>query len=258
MPESRAVNKVKVGFFSFTEITDPGHHRSYNEWHQLDHMPEQFPIPGIAYGQRWVLTPSARRAAPVLVEPFDAIHYMTLYFITEPVDATLREFYGLGRELHKLGRFHEHRRSHFARPMHVRDIRAATRVLVSPQALPFRPHRAVYVIVETPAGDDEYQRWHADEFIPAVCALEGVAGAWTFASDVFGSDLPWTPGDHRVSVIWIDGDPRETAVRIEELDRDRRGSRASDTLLAACFTTITPWEWTWFDDDHNEERYATR
>ena len=43
---SRAVNKVKVGFFSFTEITDPAAHREYNEWHQLDHMPEQFPMRG--------------------------------------------------------------------------------------------------------------------------------------------------------------------------------------------------------------------
>ena len=43
------MNKVKVGFFSFTEITDPAEHRAYNEWHQLDHMPEQLPIPGIVY-----------------------------------------------------------------------------------------------------------------------------------------------------------------------------------------------------------------
>jgi len=52
------MNKVRLGFFSFTEITDPGEHHSYNEWHQLDHMPEQFPLDGIAYGQRWVSTPS--------------------------------------------------------------------------------------------------------------------------------------------------------------------------------------------------------
>ena len=39
-------NKVKVGFFSFTEITDPAEHHAYNEWHQLDHMPEQFPLDG--------------------------------------------------------------------------------------------------------------------------------------------------------------------------------------------------------------------
>ena len=45
---ARLVNtdKFKIGFFSFTEITDPAEHRSYNEWHMLDHMPEQYPIAG--------------------------------------------------------------------------------------------------------------------------------------------------------------------------------------------------------------------
>ena len=42
----------------FTEITPGGDHRAYNEWHQLDHMPEQFPIPGVAHGQRWVCSPA--------------------------------------------------------------------------------------------------------------------------------------------------------------------------------------------------------
>ena len=54
--------KVQIGFFSFTEITDPAEHRSYNEWHQLDHMPEQYPLAGVVFGQRWVSTPACRRA----------------------------------------------------------------------------------------------------------------------------------------------------------------------------------------------------
>ncbi len=54
--------KVTLGFFSFTEITDPGEHRSYNAWHQLDHMPEQYPLAGVVAGQRWVSTPACRAA----------------------------------------------------------------------------------------------------------------------------------------------------------------------------------------------------
>ena len=56
------MNKVKAGFFSFTEVTDPKEHRAYNEWHQLDHLPEQFPLRGIAFGQRWVSTPACAAA----------------------------------------------------------------------------------------------------------------------------------------------------------------------------------------------------
>ena len=49
-------NKVKVGFFSFTEVLD-GRHREYNQWHGLDHMPENFKLDGLQWGQRWVATP---------------------------------------------------------------------------------------------------------------------------------------------------------------------------------------------------------
>jgi hypothetical protein len=73
------MNKVKVGFFSFTEITDPSAHREYNEWHQLDHMPEQFPMRGTAYGQRWVSTPACKAARLVDGELLAPAHYMTLY-----------------------------------------------------------------------------------------------------------------------------------------------------------------------------------
>ena len=62
-------DKFKIGFFSFTEITDPNEHHSYNEWHMLDHMPEQYPIAGIAYGQRWVSTPANAAARAVNEHP---------------------------------------------------------------------------------------------------------------------------------------------------------------------------------------------
>lgn len=40
-------------FFSFIELTDPERHRGYNEWHQLDHRPENLLLPGVAWGDRW-------------------------------------------------------------------------------------------------------------------------------------------------------------------------------------------------------------
>ena len=44
-------------FFSFAALDDPGpdHHRRYNEWHQLDHRPENLALPGVAWGDRWAL-----------------------------------------------------------------------------------------------------------------------------------------------------------------------------------------------------------
>ena len=48
-PFGRALTRGRSrrGFFSFTEVTDPAAHREYNEWHQLDHLPEQMPLGGI-------------------------------------------------------------------------------------------------------------------------------------------------------------------------------------------------------------------
>jgi hypothetical protein len=226
-------DKFKVGFFSFTEITDPDEHHSYNEWHMLDHMPEQYPIPGIAYGQRWVATPACAAARAVGGSPLDAAHYLTCYVMTDPVDATLHEFYEHGRALAKVGRFHQHRRAVLSGPFAVVDGWAAPRVLVRPEAVPFRPHRGIYVVVA--AADAE-----PDD--GALIEVDGVAGVWSFAPVAPSDAHPWRPEDRRISVAWLDGDPLAVAGDLGEQVRAR-----PDVTFAGPFATITPGEWNWFD-----------
>jgi len=208
------MNKIKVGFFSFTEITDPNEHRSYNEWHQLDHMPEQYPLDGIAYGQRWVSTPACRAARAVSGPRLDPIHYVTLYLMTEPVDRTLREFRALGQELHDKDRFHLHRRAHLSGPFRFVDAAVAPRVLISAEAVPYRPNRGVHVTVGAPRALD------------ALCAIDGVAGAWSFADDA-----------RTITVAWCDDEPLAVAPRVP----------VGDAEFAGPFESIVPWEWGWFD-----------
>jgi hypothetical protein len=214
-------NKIKVGFFSFTEVTDPREHHSYNEWHQLDHMPEQFPLDGIAYGQRWVSTPGCR-AARAVSERLDPIHYVTLYFMTEPLERTLREFYELGKELHRKGRFHQHRHAHLSGPFRVVATAAAPRVLISAEAVPYRPHRGIYVVVQ----DAESDPFSLDTFV----AVPGVAGAWAFADE-----------HRRITVLWCDDAALDVAARLPEF-------AAPGAEFAGPFETITPWKWDWFDE----------
>ena len=129
--QDSGVAKVTAGFFSFTEVTDAAQHHSYNEWHQLDHMPEQFPLTGIAYGQRWVWPPSRRTSSQVggdvaaATAPFDRVHYVTLYLMQEPLDATLTEFLEWGKELGRRGRFHRHRHAHLSGPFALVDAHAS-------------------------------------------------------------------------------------------------------------------------------------
>ncbi|HEX5096236.1 MAG TPA: hypothetical protein VFX21_09490 [Acidimicrobiia bacterium] len=223
---------IDVGFFSFTEITDPGEHHSYNEWHMLDHMPEQFPLPGVAWGQRWVSTPACRSARSVSAPPLDAIHYVTCYFMTEPLDETLRDFYALGRELARAGRFHQHRASHLSGPFSRDAIAAAPRVLVRPEAVPFRPHLGVYVVVAP-----------APVPVDALVECAGVAGAWSFtaAGERFAAH-PWQPGPRAVTVAYLDDAPLTVAPKIDALVRVHDGVE-----FAGPFETITPWHWDWFD-----------
>ena len=232
------MSKIQLGFFSFTEITEPNEHHSYNEWHQLDHMPEQFPLDGVAYGQRWVSTPACRAARAVSEPPLDAIHYMTLYLMTEPVERTLSEFMQLGRDLHAVGRFHQHRRARLSGPFPLRAVEVAPRVLISAPAVPYRPNLGVYVEVEEIAdGDDSSREMSAHAaHLAALCTVAGVAGAWSFADD-----------QRRVTVSWLDTPPLEVNEQLAALVARRRAASVSRTVFAGPLETITPWRWDWFD-----------
>jgi len=244
--------KTTFGFFSFTEITDPAEHRAYNEWHQLDHLPEQFPLPGIVYGQRWVSTPACRAARAVSDEPLDPIHYLTCYLMADPIEGTLDDFFALGKRLHELDRFHRHRRAPLTGPFRVVDTLAAPRVLVSAEAVPFRAHRGLYVIVEEPRDRDalaDYERWLVTEHEPALLAVPGVAGIWSFASPEELTSRRWSAGARRITVSWLDDDPLAVAARLAPLEAARREQfgTTSHVTFAGPFETITPWEWDWFE-----------
>ena len=99
-------NKVKLGFFSFTEVLD-GRHREYNEWHLFDHMPENFKLEGLHWGQRWVATPELTERRLFSQGDLAKTQYVTLYLITEPVSRALDDFYALGRTLYAQGRWFE-------------------------------------------------------------------------------------------------------------------------------------------------------
>jgi hypothetical protein len=248
------MNKVKVGFFSFTEITDPNEHHSYNEWHQLDHMPEQYPIPGMAFGQRWVSTPACRAARVVDGPPLAAVHYVTLYLMTEPVQETLEEFHALGGRLREVGRFHQHRRALLSGPFDIETVAAAPRVLISAEAVPYRPNRGAYVVVEDLPGTSDSVG--PPESVGPAANVErllhqpGVAGVWTFVSDE-ERRMAWRPGRHRITVCFLDDDPTGTSSSLDEVVRQWRPDSGA-VVHAGPLESVIPWQWDWFDDDSAE------
>jgi hypothetical protein len=242
------MNKVKVGFFSFTEITDPSEHHSYNEWHQLDHMPEQYPIRGMAFGQRWVSTPACRAARVVDGPQLTPVHYVTLYLMTEPVQETLEEFHTLGGRLREVGRFHQHRRALLSGPFDIETIAAAPRVLISAEAVPYRPNRGAYVVVEDlPAMPDPVG---PAANVERLLEMPGVAGVWTFMSDE-ERRLAWRPGRHRVTVCFLDDDPARNSTSLDQVVRQWRPD-AGAVVHAGPLESIIPWRWDWFDAESAE------
>ena len=256
--------KPSLAFFSFAEITDPAKHHEFNEYHQLDHRPENLALPGVIFGERWVRSPDCAAALPGLGTAFDAVQYMTMYWLRQPVEASRLEWLDLGTTATHLGRRPDLGWSQ--RPLVGAFVPlkgyVTPRVLISAEALPFRPGRGLYVTVSRLGPDlaaaERLARFYDRVGIPDLLACAGVTGAWTFVSE---SAFPAhrSPiadpglGDLRIHVYFLDQDPvafaTELAARQPEWTAAGRvpdDPGAETPLFTAVLKTIVPWEWDWF------------
>jgi hypothetical protein len=214
--------KVDLAYFSFTEITDPAEHASYNQWHLFDHMPENLALPGIAWAQRWVASPELPAFA--VDDALAPVHYVTVYLMTEPTERTLAEFFALGERLRSLGRFHQHRRALLGGPFRLVKCYASPRALVSADSVPYRPHRGVLVTVAEVVErgrSEEVARWLDDVHVPDLLTVPGVAGVWTFqAMPKAATMLTANPPTRSIQLCWLDDDPAVVARAIAEKTND--------------------------------------
>ena len=255
------MNKIKVGFFSFSAVTDPKEHRSYNEWHQLDHIPENVGIQGIVHGQRWV-SPPEYTAARALADPMLAgTQYVTLYLFEEPVEKAIKDFLDMGKQLSGLGRFHRHRQGFMGGPFSLIKGYAAPSALVSPEAIPYRPNRGIAVTVSDVTDRsrfDEIAQWYDQVHVPDILSVKGMAGAYRFvslapqSSDAFANP---NPADRLINVYYMDEDPMDVAEEMKKHVPEWRAAghypdfgEGFKRLFMGSFKTITPWEWDWFDE----------
>ena len=239
-------NKIKVGFFSFTEVLD-GRHREYNEWHLFDHMPEQFKLEGLQWGQRWVATPDLIQRRLFSQGDLAASQYVTLYLIADPVKQALDNFYSLGASLDSVGRFFKARRSHLSGPFTFVKAYAAPRVLVDAEAIPYRPNRGLFVTVQdnaegaTPAALDEARQWYDQVHVPDLLGVRGIAGCWWFENRE----------GRTIRAYWLDDDPIAVLDDLAAKTPDMAMidlSNAYRTVLVGAYRSI-PWDsrFDWFD-----------
>ncbi|CDM77490.1 hypothetical protein DSM43518_03567 [Mycobacterium marinum] len=209
--------RTSAGIFSLTAAAPPDDDGSYLRWHLLHHMPEQYQLPGIVHGLRWIADGdylSSRLAARgPLGEIGNAVHYL----VGEPARQTFDDFVALGRTLTDTGRFPVKRPLLRVSGLRLLHWHSAPSALISAEVVPFRPHRGIVLIVEEPTDTcpDTWLRWLHAEHYPALLASPGVAGAWTFGSSTACNPLPrgWYPGTQYITVVYLDGDPLTATTR---------------------------------------------
>ena len=70
---------------------------------------------------------------------------MTLYLLRD--ESVITPFFDLAKDLHAKDRFFRQRKALLSGPFEIEGRWAAPRVLVSPDAVPFRPSRGLYTVV---------------------------------------------------------------------------------------------------------------
>lgn len=251
-----------LAYFSLLEITDASKHRAFNAYHQLDHRPENLALPGVVWGDRWVVSPDCAALASGSDAELRRKNYITMYWFADPAERSMREWIELGDRTFEWGRrpgTDYERREMFA-VMPVKGY-VHPRVLVSADALPFRPVRGVHVTVlavpgpRTAAAEAAFA-WYDRVGIPDLLSCPGVAGAWTFTNVGAVFDPPGAPGRNtiRVHVLFLDEDPVEVTAGIDSQkaqwaltgDYAKVGGVLVERLCTP-LRAITPWQWDWFE-----------
>jgi hypothetical protein len=238
--------RVKAAFFNMTPPPSADEDfASYLRWHLLDHMPEQYQIPGIAHAMRWIADgdyPDHKIAGTGYLENIGSVMN---YLVGDPVQQTHDDFMELGPRLAEIGRFPVHRRAlQLSMPALLRWY-SAPRALISAESIPWRPHRGVVLIIEEPGEGNvaEWLQWLHAEHYPSLLDVAGVAGAW-----MYGSTNTWnlhprcenTP--QYFSVVYLDEDPLVTTKALAPVIERRWDSGAARPLFAGPLRTMTRWD----------------
>jgi len=204
-------------------------------WHLFDHMPEQFRVPGLRNGQRWVSTPECR-AARYAAAPFETADYVVQYLFAEPAPQAVAAFAGLGKALGRARRYTTSRQPILgASGFDVVERRASPRGALGACALPWYPASGIFMTVETGGASQPGA-------LARLVELEGVAGAWRYAGS--SRDLAPIRSDpaQSATVFYLYDDPVSTAGRLRDAV-EREWSRAGvEGLLAAPFYVVRPHE----------------
>jgi hypothetical protein len=234
---------VQFGVISLSGSSETGEDSEYLEWHQLDHMPQQWEIPGLVFGQRWVSTPECRAARAVQTDRFAPVNHVMHYLWGEPLAPSIDDFFTLGAHLAKIGRFPYRLPAVMLGGFDLVATHADSTPPVTANVLPFRPNDGMYLVLEASDRGEGPTAWASDD-AAALLAVDGVAGFWHFNPGSLRTDRFDTDG-FSATVCYLDGDPVATAGRLDPVMADRWKHEAITPAFAAPFSALRPWAWGW-------------
>ena len=237
--------RVKAAFFSITPPGPPDDDGSYLRWHLLDHMPEQYQLPGIQFALRYIADGEYKNHRLVANGKLADVGNIVNYLVGDPVQQTHEDFMQLGPQLAEIGRYPDRRPYLQLRMPALLRWYASPQALVSAEVVPFRPHRGVLVVIEEPVGDDvgAWQKWLHTEHIPAVLQVPGTAGAWMYGTTNTWKLHPATQGDPQfTTVIYLDDDPLAVTKVLRPLIEQRWATGAVRPVYAGPLRTMIQWD----------------
>jgi hypothetical protein len=221
---------VTTIFVSMSLRHPDGGDADYLAWHTMDHRPEQYRLAALRSSLRLVSTPACRAARAIRDAHLDATDHVMTYFFADA--AALPVFNDLGAALRIAGRM-----PYVLPPVErgvygVRETRAAQRIKIGADVLPWWPASGVYLLVEP---------GHAGA--PELCDVPGVAGTWSAVAVPADPGLATAEVGQRITYCFLDGDPLATAARLRPVLERRWSETGATPLLAAPFHPVVPRDW---------------
>jgi hypothetical protein len=222
---------VTTLYVSMSARDPQGHDADYLAWHSLDHRPEQHRLSTLRTSLRLVSTPACRAARAIRHERFDATDHLMTYFFTDV--AGLSGFNELSAAIVQAGRTHR------LLPVVERTVysltgtRAAPRIKVGADVLPWWPAMGVYVLVEK-----------GEQSPSELIDVPGVGGVWWGGGRSIGA--PYATASNaglQISYCFLDQEPVQVAQRLRPVLEKRWSRHSIEPLLAAPFHAIVPYEW---------------
>jgi hypothetical protein len=230
LPDVLASGRSDVSFFSvnLSARHPDGRDADFLRWHTFDHRPEHARVSGLRGSLRLVSTPECRTARAASHGHYDRVDHVMTYLFSgvEAWDSG----YALSKALGRAGRMPLALPSIERGDYQLDGMKAAPRIKIGADVLPWWPARGVYLLIEhgvAPAGD--------------LADVPGVGGTWWGSAEVPQRDST-AAVTLQVTFCFLDDDPVTTADRLAPALEQRWAGPELEPRLAAPFYPVVGHE----------------